>query len=55
MAAAYHRFQNGGLIAVTKTGLTDPDIRRNTPHGNPAGDQGVINKTPGAPSAVTGK
>lgn len=54
MAAAYIRFYNGKTESVTKTGLTD-DIKRNTPHGNPAGDQGVINKSPSAGSAVNGK
>jgi hypothetical protein len=55
MAAAYHRFMNGTVLAVTKTGNTNPEIKKNLPHGNPAGDQGVTNKTPGAYSAVTGK
>ena len=55
MAAAYHRFMNGAVVAITKTGRTNPEIKRNTPHGHPAGDGGVINKNPGAKSAVTGK
>ena len=55
MAAAYHRFTNGTTVAITKTGKTDPDIRKNTPHGNPAGDAGPISKTPGSVSVVTGK
>ena len=55
MAAAYHRFYNGAVLAVTKTAKTNPEIAKNTPHGHPAGDSGVINKTPGALSAVTGK
>lgn len=54
MAAAYHRFMNGAHLAVTKTGITNPEIRKNTPHG-PGNNVGVVNKTPGAPSAVTGK
>lgn len=55
MAAAYHRFYNGGHLAVTKTGRTNPEIKKNTPHGNPAGDQGVVQKSPGSTSVVTGK
>lgn len=55
MAAAYHRFMNGVLVAVTRTGRTNPEIMKNMPHGNPAGEGGVVNKTPGAVSAVTGK
>jgi hypothetical protein len=55
MAAAYHRFYNGEVVAVTVTAKTNPEIARNTPHGNPGGDRGVVNKTPGATSPVTGK
>lgn len=55
MAAAYHRFMNGAHLAITKTGRTNPEIKKNTPHGHPAGDGGVINKNPSAVSPVTGK
>ena len=56
MAAAYHRFYNGTVVAISKTGKTDPDIRKNNPHGpGPAGDSGPIQKTPGSTSVVTGK
>lgn len=52
MAAAYHRFYNGAVVAITKTGQTHPDIRKNTPHGNPGAEGGVTNKTPGSGSKV---
>jgi hypothetical protein len=55
MSAAFHIFKNGAVVAVTKTGLTNENIKINTPHGHPAGNSGVTRKTPGAPSAVTGK
>ena len=55
MAAAYHRFHNGAHLPVTVTAKTNPEIAKNSPHGNPAGEGGVTNKSPGAPSAVTGK
>lgn len=54
MSAAYHRFFNGAHVAVSITGKTN-DIKRNTPHGNPAGEGGVTRKTPGSVSVVTGK
>jgi hypothetical protein len=54
MAAAYHRFYNGQVVAITTTAKTNPEIAKNTPHGNPAGEGGVINKTPGAGSVVSG-
>jgi hypothetical protein len=49
MAAAYHIFKNGAVVAETKTGKTNPEIKTNTPHGNPATDSGggTIGKTPG--------
>ena len=49
MAAAYHIFKNGVVVAQTTTGRTNPEIRRNTPHGNPADSSGggLIGKTPG--------
>jgi len=53
MAAAYHRFYNGTVVAISITGKTN-DIKRNTPHGNPAGVSGN-RKTPGSTSVVTGR
>lgn len=51
MAAAYHIFKNGAVVAITTVGR-----KTNTPHGNPASDSPVgVNKSPGALSPVTGK
>lgn len=50
MAAAYHIFLNGATVARTKTGRTNPEIKHNTPHGNPATDNdpgAIVGKTPG--------
>jgi hypothetical protein len=55
MAAAYHRFMNGVHVAITRTGLTHPDIRKNNPHGPGNAADGAVNKTPGKVSPVTGK
>lgn len=55
MAAAYHRFHNGAVLAITKTGLTNPEIRKNMPHGNPAGDGGVVQKFGAKVSTTTSK
>jgi hypothetical protein len=55
MAAAYHRFMNGAHLAVTKTGLTNPEIKKNLPHGPGNDASGAVNKTPGKVSPVTGK
>jgi len=55
MAAAYHRFMNGAHLAISKTGLTNPEIMKNTPHGPGSDASGAVNKTAGKGSAVTGK
>lgn len=56
MAAAYHTFCDGVTRAVTKTGKTNPEIRKNTPHGPGNASQDLaISKTPGKVSTVTGK
>jgi len=55
MAAAYHRFMNGVVVAVTTTGLTNPTIRKNNPHGPGNDASGAVNKTPGKVSPVTHK
>lgn len=55
MSAAYYVVKNGIATGITITGLTNPNIKKNIPHGNPGGDMGPVNKSPGAPSAVTGK
>lgn len=55
MAAAYHIFKNGELVAITTTGITNPEIRKNTPHGPGNDASGAVNKTPGKVSPVTGK
>lgn len=55
MAAAYHRFMNGAHLAVTKTGLTNPEIKKNMPHGPGNDASGAVNKSPGKSSPVTGK
>lgn len=55
MAAAYHVFKFGVAKGITKTGLTNPEIMKTLPHGNPPGEAGVVNKTPGAISPVTGR
>jgi hypothetical protein len=55
MSAAYHVFKNGELVAVTTTGLTNPEIKKNLPHGPGNGGGGAVNKTPGKASPVTGK
>lgn len=55
MAAAYHRFMNGAHLAVTITGKTNPDIKKNSPHGPGNDASGAVNKTPGKVSPVTGK
>lgn len=54
MAAAYYVVKNGLTVAITTTGTTNPEIMKILPQGNPAGDRGVINKTPGAGSVVLG-
>ncbi len=54
MAAAYHRFMNGAVVAVTKTGKTNPEIKKSLPNG-PGNDSGSGSKTPGAVSVVTHK
>ena len=54
MAAAYHIYKNGSVVAVTTTGKTSPGIMKSLPHGRGGGD-GVVNKSPGAISPVTGK
>ena len=55
MAAAYHRFMNGAHLAISKTGLTNPEIKKNMPHGPGNDASGAVNKTPGKVSTVTGK
>lgn len=55
MAAAYHVFKNGALVAITKTGLTNPEIKKNLPHGPGNDSSGAVSKTPGKASPVTGK
>lgn len=55
MSAAYHVFKNGALLPITKTGLTNPEIKKNTPHGPGNDASGAVNKTPGKASPVTGK
>ena len=59
MAAAYHTYKNGAVVAQTKTGRTNPEIVNGLPKGNPATDNGggVIGKTPGGNggSVVTGR
>lgn len=55
MAAAYHRFMNGAHLPITKTGLTNPEIKKNMPHGPGNDASGAVNKTPGKASPVTGK
>lgn len=55
MAAAYHRFMNGAHLPISKTGLTNPEIKKNMPHGPGNDASGAVNKTPGKVSTVTGK
>lgn len=55
MSAAYHRFMNGAVVAVTTTALTNPEIAKNSPHGPGNDASGAVNKTPGKVSPVTGK
>ena len=52
MAAAYHRFYNGAVLAVSKTALTNPEIAKNNPHGPGNAADGAVNKTPGKGSKV---
>lgn len=56
MAAAYHVFSHGATRAITTTGTTNPDIRKNTPHGPGNATQDFpTSKSPGKVSTVTGK
>ena len=55
MAAAYHIFKNGAVSAITITGRTNPEIRKNTPHGPGNSADGAVGKTPGKVSPVTHK
>lgn len=55
MSAAYHVVKNGVVTAVTTTGLTNPEIKKNLPHGPGNDASGAVNKTPGKVSPVTGK
>jgi hypothetical protein len=55
MSAAYHIFKNGAVTAVTTTGLTNANIKKNSPHGPGNAADGAVNKTPGKVSPVTGK
>lgn len=55
MAAAYHIFKNGAVSAITITGITNPEIRKNNPHGPGNDASGAVNKTPGKVSPVTHK
>jgi len=55
MAAAYHVYKHGAAVAVTRTGITNPEIKKNSPHGPGNAADGAVNKTPGKVSPVTHK